>query len=160
MAGPNESKKEPVFLDPLDRKIIRALQADGRVAFIELAREMGVANATIHSRVSRLKEQGVIKRITAEIDPLCLGLGVSAFIGVKVDHARKIPEVLIKLEKIDAVVGAYFTTGDYSLLCRIIVPAMEDLHLLLTGRVQSIPSITATDTIVVLNTPIERAVAI
>jgi len=89
-------------LDATDRAILRILQADARTPFSEVARQIDMSSATVHDRVGRMEEAGVIEGYHAEVDPKAVGYGVSAFVGLRVEQGRE-EDALERLRDIDGV---------------------------------------------------------
>ena len=145
-------------IDSLDRKILTRMRQDSRQPLLEIAREIGVAGATVHSRVARLREANIIRGSKLVLNHKALGYHVHAFIGIDVSSAVKFKEVLHKLEQLPEITEIHYTTGGYSLLIKIAVRMIEDLHLLLSERIQSIPDIHSTETFIILNTAIDREI--
>lgn len=145
-------------LDSIDRKILRFMQEDSRTPFLEIARRIKVSGGTIHARVNRLKELGVIQGTVVKLDPKKLGLGLSVFVGIDVDQANYFRQVASELAKIKEVLEIHYTTGEYALFIKIAVRDTTHLHVLLTESIQSIEHIRSTHTIVILNTFTERSI--
>ncbi len=100
-------------IDDIDRELIRILQADGRTSYSQLSREVGLSDAACRQRVVKLLEDGVID-VVAVTDPVKLGLGYQAMLGVKVSgDARK---VAIDIGAIDDTVYVVMTAGRFDLL--------------------------------------------
>lgn len=145
-----------VELDATDRFILRRLQADARVPFLELARELKVAGGTIHARVNRLKELGIITGTATRIARRALGYTMTAFVGITVDRASEYAAVAQALEGIKEILEIHYTTGDYALYCKICIKDSLHLHKILATDIQVIPHITSTHTIVILDTILDR----
>lgn len=143
-------------IDNLDLKILGYLQADSRTPFLEIARALKVAGGTIHARVNRLRESGIIKGSKVVVDYVKLGYSVTAYIGIKLDRARSFKKVQTELGALPQIVEVHYTTGAYSLLAKLIVPSMQDLYSLLTEKLQNLEEIQSTETFIILNTPVER----
>ena len=143
-------------IDNLDRSILRALVEDGRRPFLEIARDLGVSGGTIHQRVSRLRELGVLKGFKAVLDYGGLGFGVSAFVGITLANAGLSVQTRERLKAIPEIVEVHYTTGTYSLLAKILTRGIPDLYALLSERLQSITEIRSTETFVILQTSLER----
>ena len=143
-------------IDEIDRQILRRLQADARTPYLEIARDLRVAGGTIHARVQRLKEEGVIRGARLDLDPAKLGYEVAAFVGVKLVRARDCAAVQAALEEVPEVVEIHYTTGVYSLLVKVLARSMPDLHRLLSEKLQAREEIRSTETFVVLDTSIQR----
>ena len=145
-------------IDALDSSIINALVDDARISYAELGKRFKVSPATIHVRVEKMKRSGIITGHKLTVEPKKLGYGVCCFIGITLKSAGDYPEVLSKLEQIDEVVEAYYTTGAYSVFTKIYCHSIDELHWLLVDKIQSIEKIRATDTIISLQNPIHRAI--
>lgn len=142
-------------IDDLDKKILNALLEDGRVSFTELADTLGVSHGTIHVRVNKLKEAGIITGITAKLDTQKLGYQIGCFIGVKLMHTGDYPRVLNKLKSLSSVCKAYFTTGTYNVLLKVSCLDMDHFHNFLVHELQSIKEIQSTETLIILDQPIK-----
>lgn len=104
-------------IDDTDRELIRHLQASGRTSYSELGRLVGLSDAAARQRVNRLTSEGVID-IVAVTDPVKLGLGFQAMLGISVtDDARKIA---IELGAIDDCVYVVMTAGRYDLMVEVV----------------------------------------
>ena len=147
-------------IDDLDKKIINSLVVDARASYAELGKKYKVSPATIHVRVEKMKRSGIITGHRLTVEPKKLGFDVCCFIGITLRSAGDYPEVLAKLEDIEEVVEAYYTTGAYSIFIKILCHSIDDLHWLLVDKIQSIDKIRATDTIISLQNPIHRAISL
>lgn len=143
-------------IDPLDRKILAALQRDGRIPFVELARKFHVASGTIHLRVEKLKEMGIIQGSKILISAKALGHNVCCFIGINLKSANDYKIVLANLKMFDEVVEAYYTTGNHSLFIKVMTKSIDELHIFLITKLQNIKEIRSTETLMVLDNPIQR----
>lgn len=143
-------------IDNLDRKILGFLQENSRMPFLEIARELKVSGGTIHSRVNKLKEDGIIKGSKVVIDYEKLGYGVTAFIGIKLAKAGSFKDIQSELKAVPQIVEIHYTTGAYSLLAKIVVANMQDLYGLLTEKLQNLEEIQSTETFIILNTAVAR----
>ena len=119
-----------VELDEIDKKIIKILQEDARTSFSRIAKMLNRSEATIHLRVKKLREMGVLKGFYADIDASKIGKDTLAFILIKID-ANKHPETVKNIASLDDVYEAYDVTGEYSLLVKVIVRNKEELARLL-----------------------------
>ena len=145
-------------LDKLDRSIINALVEDARISYAELGKRFKVSPATIHVRVEKMKNAGVITGTKLSIDEKKLGFGVCCFIGITLRSAGDYTDVLQGLEAIEEVVEAYYTTGAYSIFTKIQCESIDDLHYLLVNKIQSLEKIRSTETLISLQNPIHRSV--
>lgn len=145
-------------IDNLDKALITALQADARVPYAELAKRHGVSPGTVHVRVEKMKQAGIITGTQATVDPKALGYQVCCFIGINLKAAGDYPKVLAKLQALPEVVEAYYTTGHYSIFTKIQTRSIDALHHLLVNQIQTIPQIQSTETLLSLQQPIQRQV--
>ncbi len=146
-------------IDNLDRSILSALQQDARVPYAELGKRFAVSPATIHVRVEKMKQAGIISGTQAMVDVKQLGYDVCCFIGINLKSAKDYAAALTQLEKLDEVVEAYYTTGHYNIFIKIMTRSIDELHHLLTDRIQAIDDeIQSTETLISLHNPIARQV--
>ncbi len=148
---------EQVKLDKLDVQILNQLLQDSRKSYQEIARDLIVSGGTIHVRMNKLKEAGVIVGSRLEVDFSKLGLEVCAFIGINLVNARSYVKVLESLKSFPEVVDMHYTTGQYSMFIKILTSSTKDLHLFLIEKLQSIPEIQSTETFISLDNPINRS---
>lgn len=143
-------------IDETDRAILRILQSDARESFIEIARTLGVSGGTVHARVGRMKELGLIKGSALLVDYARLGYSVEAFIGLKLVRAHDCGTLMAKLETLPEVLEVHYTTGAYSLFIKVMARSMQDLHHILFERLQGFDEIQSTETFVILDTSLSR----
>lgn len=111
-------------LDDIDRRIVAALQANGRLPIVDLADKVGLSATPCQRRVRRLEEAGVITRYAALISPGALGLGLQALVQVTLDdHSEKIVEAFeTAIRARTEVVACYAVTGDMDFLLMVQTP--------------------------------------
>ena len=143
-----------VALDELDRKILSILQENARTPFSEIARRLGVSEGTIHLRVRRLKEEGVIKGFYAHVSPEAVGKGLTAIICIRADPS-KYASVLEKLASINEVYELYDVTGEFYAVSKIRTTDVSQLARVL-DQVGSIDGVVSTQTMIVLRTIKEK----
>lgn len=137
-------------LDAVDRQIISLLQQDGRTSNVEVARQVGVSEATVRKRLDRLLEDGVI-RITAVPNAAKVGFSTVTFVTLDVDlaHLDRIADRLGRLPEVRAI---YYTTGENDLVVEAWFDSSEQLLYFLTQQIASIPGIKKAATSHVLRT--------
>ena len=145
-----------IELDALDRKILEYLQVDSRRPFLEIARNLKISDGTVHGRVNRMKELGVIRGSKVIIDHSRIGLNVSAFVGIQLSEARRTEAVQSALTAIPEIVEIHCTTGAYNFFVKAVTTSVETLYALLTNKLQTIEFIRTTETLLVLHTPLIR----
>ncbi|MEM3670687.1 MAG: Lrp/AsnC family transcriptional regulator [Thermoprotei archaeon] len=145
MERPN---KDVYALDGLDVELLRLLQHDGRMPYSHLAKELGVSESTVYSRVNSMMRRGIIVGFTAVVDAEKVGLDLSAFILIQADPKRA-ESVLFKLKEMDEVVELYDVTGEHYALAKVNVRNRADLSLLL-DKIGMLNGVNGTQTLLVL----------
>ncbi|MEL0035123.1 MAG: transcriptional regulator AsnC [Gammaproteobacteria bacterium] len=148
------------MIDELDKQILTQLMADAKVSYAQMARQFDVSPATIHVRIEKLRAADIIQGTEIRVDPKALGFDVVCFIGIKLNSAGDYPDVLEQLKSIPAVTEAYYTTGQYSILIKIMTYSIDDLQHLLIEKVQSIAAIQSTETLISLQNGIQRQLSL
>lgn len=143
-------------LDELDLQILDILIKDSRTPFLEIARKCHVSGGTIHVRMKKMEDMGIIKGTKLMIDNSKLGYDVTCFMGIYLDKAASYPNVLESLNNIKEIVELHYTTGEYSIFMKVICKNISDLQDLLLNKIQSIEGIQRTDTLISLSQPIDR----
>jgi Lrp/AsnC family transcriptional regulator, leucine-responsive regulatory protein len=147
------------ILDRIDIKILRALQAEGRLTNAELASRVNVSPATCHRRTQRLFGEGYITGVRAEIAPAAVGLGALVMVGVVLD--RSTPESFAAFE--GAVLGmkdvldCNLVAGDFDYLLKIRVRDMADFNKLHGQKLIALPGVRQTRTFFVMKEVKENA---
>ncbi|PKH23521.1 transcriptional regulator AsnC [Enterobacterales bacterium CwR94] len=145
-------------IDDLDRGILNALLDNARTAYAELAKQFAVSPGTIHVRVEKMKQAGIIKGTQVAIDPRHLGYDVCCFIGIILKSAKDYPSALARLNALDEVVEAYYTTGHYSIFIKVMCKSIDALQQVLINKIQTIDEIQSTETLISLQNPIMRTI--
>lgn len=145
-------------MDDLDRKLLAELQRDATQAYATLGQAVGLSAGAAHERVRKLREQGVIRRTTVDVDPAAVGRGVAAFVLVEANAWMGDSPVSEALAALPEVVEAHVIAGPTALLVKLRTPTTEDLQACLR-RLFAIDGVTGTQTIVVLETFFERPLA-
>ena len=111
-----------IELDDIDRRILGALQAEGRLAMVDLAERVGLSSTPCQRRVKRLEEEGVIDRYAALVQPPALGLALQAMVQVTLDdHSEKTVEAFeAAIRARPEVVACYAMTGDMDFLLHVL----------------------------------------
>jgi Lrp/AsnC family transcriptional regulator for asnA, asnC and gidA len=142
---------EGIKLDEIDKKIIALLQEDSRKPFVEIAKELGLSDPTIHVRVKKLQEAGIIEKFTAVLAPAKVEKGIAAFVEINV-KPNTIEEVIGNLGGLDEVLEIHETFGDYDLIAKLRAKTNEDLRDLVARKIRTIPHIVNTKVTTVLKT--------
>lgn len=130
-------------LDPIDRRILAALQDDAAISNVELAERVGLSPSPCLRRVRALERDGVIRRRVTLLDPAAVGLPVSVFVQVTLE--RQVEHALETFEQ--AVLGwpevleCYLMTGDSDYLLRVVVPDLESYQRFLMRHLTRVPGV-------------------
>ncbi|MBP1858838.1 Lrp/AsnC family transcriptional regulator [Rhizobium herbae] len=118
----------PEKLDDIDRRILRALQRDGRLQNVELAREVGLSPSPCLRRVKLLEEAGVIDRYVAVLDSAKVGLGLSMFarVWLTAQDAETIDHFIAAMKQLPQVMECYIMLGESDALLRVAVTDLDD----------------------------------
>ncbi len=143
-------------LDDLDRKILTLLTEDAKRPYTDLAKELYVSGGTIHVRMKKMEEQGIVLGSKLEIDYRKLGYDIIAFIGIYMDKSSLYDKIIEQLRDIPEVVSAFYTTGSYGVFLRLVCRDTEHLRMVLTDKIQQIPGIQRTETFISLEEDINR----
>lgn len=136
------------LLDDLDKAIIKALQHDGRRPFAQIGRELKVPEATVRQRAERLISRGIVQ-VVGVTDPLAMGFGQPAFIGLRVAPSQ-LDEVADRVAALEEVTYVVITAGRFDMICEVVCEDNEHLLRVLSEDLARIEGITATETMVEL----------
>lgn len=145
-------------IDNLDRDILHELMGNARTPYAELAKKFAVSPGTIHVRVEKMKQAGIIKGTRIDINPKQLGFDVCCFIGIILKSAKDYPTALKKLDALEEVVEVYYTTGQYSIFTKVMCKSIDALQDVLINKIQTIDEIQSTETLISLQNPILRTI--
>ena len=147
-------------LDGIDKKILRHLMEDARKPILEIARDIGISGAAIHQRLRKLEVAGVISGSKFIINPKVLGYTTMAYIGIFLDRAMSNPKAVAALKKIPEVLECHYTTGNWSILIKVLCKDNEHLMQVLNKNIQQIEGVSRTETFISLNQQINRQISI
>jgi Lrp/AsnC family transcriptional regulator for asnA, asnC and gidA len=145
-------------LDDTDRKILALLVEDAKIPYTEIARKVHVSGGTVHVRMARLEELGIVKGATLKMDYQKLGYGVNAFLGIYLLKSSVYNSVAEQLREIPEVVSIHFTTGAYGVFARLVCRDTQHLRDVLYHRVQLIEGIERTETLISLEEALNRPI--
>lgn len=143
-------------LDKLDKQILSELMKNAKTPYTELAQKLYVSGGTIHVRMKRMEEMGVVKGHSLSVDYKKLGYDVVAFLGIYLEKNSLYDEVAEKLKQIPEVLSAHYTTGLYSIFTKIVCRDTNHLRDILHDKIQMISGIQRTETFISLQESIDR----
>jgi len=147
-------------IDELDKRILDIISKNARIPFKEVADECGVSRAAIHQRVQRMMDLGVISGSGYYVNPKKLGFHTCTYVGLNLTKGSMYKEAIEELKKIPEVVEAHFTTGPYGIIVKLYARDNEHLMNLLNERIQEIPGVTGTETMISLDQSIRKEIPI
>ena len=147
-------------LDDLDLQILDLLIKDCRTPYLEIARICHVSGGTIHVRMKKMEDMGIIKGTRIILNLPKLGYDVCCFVGVYVDKTSSFDSVIEEMQKISEVVELLLTTGDCSVFAKVICKNIADLQEILMNKINTISGIQRTDTFISLSQPIDRNITL
>lgn len=147
-------------IDGIDKKILIELTSNSRTPILEISRKIGISGAAIHQRIRKLKDSGLISGQHLKLNPKALGYTTLAFIGVYFDKAERNSQAIREMKKIPEILECHYTTGNWSVLIKILCKNNEHLMTLLNKQIQSINGVSRTETFISLEQQIDRQISI
>ena len=147
-------------IDNLDRQILEIIMRNARIPSKDVAAKCGVSRAAIHQRIQRMIDMKVFIGSGYHVNPKTLGYTTCTYIGVRLEKGSMYKDVVPELEKIPEVVECHFTTGPYTMLCKLY--ARDNAHLmhLINDLVQQIAGVVSTETLISLDQSLNREIPI
>lgn len=145
-------------LDETDRQIIAILMRDARTPFTDIAKQIDMSSGTIHVRMKKLEDKGVVLGAHLQVDYAQLGYDVVAFLGIFLDKSDNYDDVAIALKAIPEIVSANYTTGSYNIFAKIVCRDTTHLRDVLHDKIQKVRGIQRTETFISLEEGINRSV--
>lgn len=155
-----KTPQDNLQLDGLDKQILRMLMEDARKPVLEIARTVGISGAAIHQRLRKLEKSGVLVGSKFIVNPRVLGHSTMAYIGIYLDKAMSNPYAVKELEKIPEVLECHYTTGNWSILIKVLCRDNKHLMHLLNKKIQQIEGVSRTETFISLDQQINRQIEI
>ena len=147
-------------IDSLDRQILEIISQNARIPFKDVAAECGVSRAAIHQRVQHLMENGIITGSGFDVNPKSLGYSTCTYVGLNLERGSMYKNVVQRLINIPEIIECHFTTGPYTMLLKLYAQDNEQLMDLLNNKLQSIPGVVSTETLISLEQSIKREIPV
>lgn len=147
-------------LDKLDFQIIQEMMEDAGISYADLGKKLFVSGGTIHVRIKKLEEIGIVKGTKLSVDLKQLGYDVIAFIGIYLEKSSLYDSVAKELKKIPEIVRLNYTTGNYSMFAEIVCKDIQQLRFVLHDELQKIKGIERTETFISLEESFARNVLV
>lgn len=142
-------------LDVIDLQILEMQQQDCKLSLARIGERVGLSAPSVNERIKKLEQAGVIRGYHAQVDSRRVGLDVTAFIGVVIEHARGIGDFEIVVSEFEGVLECHHVTGQHTLLLKVKTSSTSSLEQLIS-QIRGIPGVARTETMVVLSTYTEH----
>ncbi len=147
-------------IDKTDLKILSLLMADAKMPYTAIGEKIFVSGGTVHVRMNKMEEMGIVRGSQLIIDPAKLGWDISAFLGIYLDKSELYDSVADQLEKIPEVVSINYTTGQYSIFVKIVCRDTQHLREVLHDKIQKVGGIQRTETFISLEERFNRQIPV
>lgn len=148
------------ILDEFDINIIKELEKDGRMAYSAIATNLKISNTMVHQRINRLIEQGILTGIKPVINEKKVGYDWGSFTGITLNKDQDSNRIIEELKKIPEITECYYITGSFTLYIKIIAKDHEHMRKILYEKIDTIPGIAKTDSIIELGCAFKRNVSL
>ena len=153
-------KENNIQIDGIDKIILNDLMQDARMSINLLSKQVGISGAAVHQRLKKLEKAELIQGSQVIVNPKKLGYTTLAFVGIYLDKAMNNPAAVDQLRKIKEIIECHYTTGNWSVLIKILCKDNEHLMNLLNNQIQKIEGISRTETFISLDQQIARQVSL
>jgi Lrp/AsnC family transcriptional regulator for asnA, asnC and gidA len=143
-------------IDNTDLKILELLMQDAKRPYSEVARKVNVSQGTVHVRMNKMEEAGILAKTSLRINYSKLGYDITAFIGIYLEKSALYEKVLARLKLIPEVTNIHYTTGNYSMFAKIHCRDTNHLKDVLYSKLQQVEGIERTDTMISLEESLDR----
>jgi Lrp/AsnC family transcriptional regulator for asnA, asnC and gidA len=145
------------LLDNINLKIIDFLSKDSSTPFVEIAKQIGISDATVHIRVRRLLAAGIINKFTISVDNNRLGYDHLAFMGINVEPGFA-EEPTDELSKVDEVLEIHEMHGRFDLLLKVRAKDLDQMRDIVVNKIRILPHIIETELMTVLKSRKEEQI--
>jgi Lrp/AsnC family transcriptional regulator for asnA, asnC and gidA len=145
-------------IDKTDLKILSLLMQDAKMPYTAIGEKIFVSGGTVHVRMNKMEQMGIVKGSQLIIDPIKLGWDISAFLGIYLDKSELYDTVANQLEGIPEVVSINYTTGQYSIFVKIVCRDTQHLREVLHDKIQKVGGIQRTETFISLEERFNRSI--
>lgn len=147
-------------LDEFDISIIKELEKDGRMAFSAIAANLKISNTMVHQRINRMMEQGIIGGIKPIIQEKKIGFDWASFTGITLNKDSDSDRIIQALKDIPEITECYYVTGSFTLYIKIVAKNHEHMRKILYEKIDNIPGIAKTDSIIELGCAFKRNITL
>lgn len=145
-------------IDDIDLKILSHLMLDAKTPYTEIAKKVFVSGGTVHVRMKKMEEMGIVQGTTLQLDYSKLGFDVTCFLGIYLQKSSLYDDVVEQLRQIPEIVKIHYTTGDYNIFSKLHCRDTNHLREVLQDKIQRIEGIDRTDTLISLEESLSRPI--
>jgi Lrp/AsnC family transcriptional regulator for asnA, asnC and gidA len=143
-------------IDNVDLKILALLTEDAKMPYTEVAKKVFVSGGTVHVRMRKLEEMGIVQGTTLKMDYSKMGYDITAFLGIYLERSSLYDQVIKKLYNIPEIVKVHYTTGNYNIFVKLHCRDTNHLKDVLHDKIQKVEGIERTETIISLEESLNR----
>lgn len=143
-------------IDNVDLKILALLTEDAKMPYTEVAKRVFVSGGTVHVRMRKLEELGIVQGTTLKMDYSKMGYDITAFLGIYLEKSSLYDQVIKKLYNIPEIVKIHYTTGNYNIFIKMHCRDTNHLKDVLHDKIQKVEGIERTETIISLEESLNR----
>ena len=143
-------------IDNVDLKILNILSQDAKMPYTEVAKKVFVSGGTVHVRMKKLEEMGVVQGTTLKIDYSRLGYDITCFLGIYLEKSSLYDKVVSELKEIPEISTIRYTTGNYNIFCKIYCRDTQHLRDVLHDKIQRVDGIESTETFISLEESVNK----
>ena len=136
------------------------MMENAAISYADLGKQLFVSGGTIHVRIKKLQEYGIVKGTRLSVDTRLLGYDITAFVGIFLEKSSLYDQVAKELKKIPEIIRLNYTTGNYSMFLEIVCKDMNQLRFVLHDELQKIKGIERTETFISLDESFNRNVQV
>lgn len=143
-------------IDKVDLKILALLTDDAKLPYTEVAKKVFVSGGTVHVRMRKMEEMGIVKGTTLNMDYAKMGFDITAFLGIYLEKSSLYDQVIEKLKNIPEIVKIHYTTGNYNIFLKMHCKDTKHLKEVLHDKIQNVEGIERTETMISLEESLNR----
>lgn len=155
-----EKRGEYFELDNLDTQILSILMNNASIPYTEIAKKLIVSGGTIHVRMKKMEELGIIRGSNLIVNPQKIGFDITAFLGIYLEKGSQYNHAVEQLKRVKEVVELHYCTGTYSMFAKIVCRDTTHLRKVLNEDIQAVKGIQRTETIISLEESIKRQISL
>jgi Lrp/AsnC family transcriptional regulator for asnA, asnC and gidA len=143
-------------VDNVDLRILEILRENAKKPFTEVAKKVHVSQGTVHVRMNKMEEAGIVEKTTVKINYAKLGFDITAFIGIFLEKSALYDKVVGRLKEVPEITSIHYTTGNYSMFVKIHCRDTNHLKEVLHDKMQQVEGIERTETMISLEESLDR----